>query len=80
MTRIADEDLRKAAEIDRTHLVGLVRRRLRSGGLTSGRSPSELAWTDSALDPGKLTICFARRMATHKRAALLLEQPDRLRD
>ena len=29
--------------------------------------------------PTALTICFARRMATYKRAALLLSQPDRLR-
>jgi starch phosphorylase len=34
---------------------------------------------EGALDPDALTICFARRMATYKRAALLLSQPDRLR-
>ena len=31
------------------------------------------------LDPKALTICFARRFATYKRATLLLSQPERLR-
>lgn len=56
-----------------------VRERLREHGLAQGRSPSELDWVDQALDPEVLTICFARRMATYKRAALLLSQPERLR-
>jgi glycogen phosphorylase len=35
-------------------------------------------WTADALDPNALTIVFARRFATYKRATLLLSQPDRL--
>ena len=35
-------------------------------------------WTRDALDPNALTIVFARRFATYKRATLLLSQPDRL--
>ena len=38
-----------------------------------------MAWTDEVLDPRVLTIGFARRFATYKRATLLLSQPDRLR-
>jgi starch phosphorylase len=38
-----------------------------------------VAWTDEVLDPNALTIGFARRFATYKRATLLLGQPDRLR-
>lgn len=76
---ITDDELAAATQADRKHLVEVVRRRLMRGGLSAGRSPSESAWTDLALDPGSLTICFARRMAAHKRASLLLEQPDRLR-
>jgi starch phosphorylase len=34
---------------------------------------------DAVLDPKALTIGFARRFATYKRATLLLSQPDRLR-
>ena len=39
---------------------------------------SDVAWTDEVLDPKALTIGFARRFATYKRATLLLSQPDRL--
>jgi glycogen phosphorylase len=35
-------------------------------------------WTRTALDPDTLTIVFARRFATYKRATLLLSQPERL--
>ena len=35
--------------------------------------------TDDVLDPSALTICFARRFATYKRATLLLSQPERLK-
>jgi starch phosphorylase len=35
-------------------------------------------WTREALDPNALTIVFARRFATYKRATLLLSQPERL--
>jgi starch phosphorylase len=39
-----------------------------------------VAWTDEVLDPRVLTVGFARRFATYKRATLLLSQPDRLRE
>lgn len=60
-------------------LVRFVRGRLRQAALAAGASPAEVAWTDDALDPDALTICFARRFATYKRATLLLSQPERLR-
>ena len=63
----------------RSRLVDFTRDRLRSNGIARGMSLSELGWCDEALDPDRLTICFARRFATYKRAALLLSQPDRLR-
>jgi starch phosphorylase len=60
-------------------LVDFARRRLRRAGVDRGLSASQLAWTDDALDPDVLTVCFARRFATYKRATLLLSQPERLR-
>ena len=36
-------------------------------------------WAADVLDPDALTIVFARRFATYKRATLLLSQPERLR-
>lgn len=74
-----DSDFWSAHRATKVRLVDHVRERLRSHGLAQGRSASELEWVDGALDPDALTICFARRMATYKRAALLLSQPDRLR-
>ena len=60
-------------------LVEFTRGRLRRAGLDAGLSPSQLEWTETALDPDTLTICFARRFATYKRATLLLSQEERLR-
>ena len=56
-----------------------VREHLRQARLAQGVSVSDVAWTDDVLDPKVLTIGFARRFATYKRANLLLSQPDRLK-
>jgi hypothetical protein len=42
------------------------------------RRGEDYEWTRTALDPDALTIVFARRFATYKRATLLLSQPERL--
>ena len=39
---------------------------------------ADTTWCDEALDSRILTIGFARRFATYKRAALLISQPERL--
>ena len=52
--------------------------RLRRQLARHGEAPSVLAEVGSILDPGVLTIGFARRMATYKRAALLFSDMDRL--
>ena len=74
-----DDELWRAREQGRERLVSFVRARLRASALARGLSPSDVAWTDEVLDPKLLTIGFARRFATYKRATLLLSQPDRLR-
>jgi starch phosphorylase len=76
---VADEWLWEAHLASTRRLVEFARRRLRRAGLDRGLSESQLSWTDEALDPEVLTICFARRFATYKRATLLLSQEDRLR-
>ena len=75
---IDGDELWRARRAAKERLVDHVRDRLRRSGLAVGRSPSELEWVDGALDPDALTICFARRFATYKRAALLLREPERL--
>ena len=77
---IEDAALWSAHSAAKVRLVEHVRRRLYRCGIAMGRSPSDLEWVDDALDPNALTICFARRMASYKRAALLLSQRERLLD
>jgi starch phosphorylase len=76
---VSDDELWRAREHRRGRLALHIRARLRATGLARGQSASELEWCDSVLDPKVLTIGFARRFATYKRATLLLSQPDRLR-
>src|SRR6476661_5531879 len=52
--------------------------RLRSQFARHGEAPSVLAELEQALDPDVLTIGFARRFATYKRAGLLCSDIDRL--
>jgi starch phosphorylase len=61
---LAADDVWAARRVGRTALVEFVRSRL----------------GESLLDPDALTIGFARRFATYKRATLLLSQPERLRE
>jgi starch phosphorylase len=44
----------------------------------AGAGPEAIARTQARLDPGVLTLGFARRFATYKRPNLLLHDPDRL--
>ncbi|HEY8498626.1 MAG TPA: alpha-glucan family phosphorylase [Limnochordales bacterium] len=75
---IPAEELWRTHERRRERLVAFVRRRLRAQAAARGASPAEIAETEQALDPGVLTIGFARRFATYKRATLLLQDPERL--
>jgi len=74
-----DPAIAGARRAGKERLVARTREHLRTSGLSRGLSASELAWCDHVLDADVLTIGFARRFATYKRAALLLSQPHRLR-
>jgi starch phosphorylase len=76
---IRDDELWRAREQGRERMVSVVRDRLRASKLAQGLSVSDVAWTDEVLDPKILTVGFARRFATYKRATLLLAQPARLK-
>ena len=73
-----------AAELWRTHLhqklelAIFARGRLRAQFARHGEAPAVLAELQHALDPEILTIGFARRFATYKRAQLLFSDLDRL--
>jgi starch phosphorylase len=74
-----DDELWRAREQSKEALVGYVRSHLKASLLDKGVSPMDAAWADEALDPTVLTIGFARRFASYKRATLLLSQPERLK-
>ena len=63
----------------REALIRDVRARLREQRLRAGEPPARLRAAERALDPGTLTVAFARRFATYKRADLLFHDPERLK-
>ena len=76
---VRDDELWRVREQGRERLVAFVRERLRSAAAGRGVSSSDASWCDEVLDPRALTIGFARRFASYKRATLLLSQPERLK-
>ncbi len=61
------------------HLARFLRSRLRDQFARHGLSPGELRKLEHTFDPEVLTIGFARRFATYKRAGLLFSDLHRLR-
>lgn len=79
VARIPDQELWRAHVDQRQRLVSYVRKRLRWQMERRGSPDRELRQADFALDPDALTIGFARRFATYKRATLLFTDIDRLK-
>jgi starch phosphorylase len=77
---IRDDEVWRVREQGREALVAFVRARLRRTLVERGVSATDASWADEVLDPRLLTIGFARRFASYKRATLLLSQPERLRN
>ena len=69
VTSLGDDEIRAARQAARSRLVSYVRERLEARGQ---------AGAADVLDPDALTIGFARRFATYKRATLLLSDRGRL--
>ncbi len=76
--RIPDAELWRAHMRMRERLVGFVRRRLRAQLAARGVSQAYVQAAGEVLDPDAMTIGFARRFATYKRADLVLRDPERL--
>jgi starch phosphorylase len=76
--RVPARDLWDAHLRQKRELAHFARGRLRSQFARHGESPSILAELETALDPDVLTVGFARRFATYKRAGLLFSDIDRL--
>lgn len=88
--RLEDEDMWQAVEglsdaqlegvqrETKRGMIAFVRRRMREQKIRNGASAAEVAATDSLLSEDALTIGFARRFATYKRATLLFRDRERL--
>ncbi|HOV61608.1 MAG TPA: alpha-glucan family phosphorylase [Candidatus Hydrogenedentes bacterium] len=79
ISAIPDIELWRVHELRRERLVGFARRRLQQQLINRGAPSSEIRAAQEMLDSGVLTIGFARRFATYKRATLLFKNPERLR-
>jgi starch phosphorylase len=77
--RIPDHELWRVHQIRRERLVNYARLALEAQIRRRGGSDAEIAAARSVLNPDSLTIGFARRFATYKRATLLLRDVPRLK-
>lgn len=76
---IPSEELWRTHERRRERLVAFARRHVRDQRVRRGAPQAEIEAAAEVLDPDALTIGFARRFATYKRAALILSDLPRLR-
>ncbi len=75
---ISDAELWRTHERLRTRLIDFVRARYRKQLAAQGARRQDLQLAEEVLNPEALTIGFARRFATYKRANLILQEKDRL--
>jgi len=77
---IPDRELWDVHNLQKENLIRYARSRLRDQLARHGCSPDELRAVEDLLNPEWLTIGFARRFATYKRADLLFRDFERLRN
>ncbi len=75
--QIPDADFWAAKCAAKARLIDFVRSRARNRAMRQGESPQVLDAIDRVFDPEALTIGFARRFATYKRATLIFSDMDR---
>ncbi len=78
LRRVSDEKLWAMRTTSRKALVDYARESIGRQMAAVGAEAGAIARTQARLDPGALTLGFARRFATYKRPNLLLHDPDRL--
>ncbi|NKB22827.1 MAG: alpha-glucan family phosphorylase [Kiritimatiellae bacterium] len=76
---LKDDDLWQAHHNQKERLIKLVRSRLVEQFARHGKSPDEMREVAHMLDPHVLTIGFARRFATYKRAGLIFQDYQQLK-
>src|SRR5260370_9913464 len=76
---IPNSELWEAHRRRRRNLIAFVRERVQASAISRKASVAEQRRLAEVLDPDTLTIGFARRFATYKRATLLFRDIDRLK-
>ena len=76
--KVSDEEVWNVKQSLKTKLIGFIKERLMDKTISNHYSPSELVTILESLRDDVLTIGFARRFATYKRATLLFSDLDRL--
>jgi starch phosphorylase len=77
--QIPAEELWNTHSRRRERLVAFSRKKYKEQLIRRGASSQEIQWAEEILHPESLTIGFARRFATYKRAALFLKDPKRFK-
>jgi starch phosphorylase len=77
--RIPDQALWQQHNNAKQEMLALVRERRVRQLLRQGAAPAEISAAECLLDPQALTIGFARRFATYKRATLIFRDPERIK-
>jgi len=75
---VRDDELWRIHLQSKRAFVGLIRERARLRWMRGLTEPAQLLAAGTLLDPEALTIGFARRFATYKRATLIFNDPERL--
>lgn len=75
---IPDEDIWNTHCALKTKMIGFVREKLREQRSANGESLESIREVDSMLNPNALTLGFARRFATYKRANLIFRNAARI--
>ena len=76
--KVGDEEVWNIKKSLKTKLIAFIKERLQDNSISNHYSPSELVTILERLRDDVLTIGFARRFATYKRATLLFNDLDRL--
>ena len=76
---VPDHELWAVRQTMKRKLMGFIRERARNGWIHGHLQPSQVLTRGTLLDPEALTIGFARRFATYKRATLLFRDLERLK-
>jgi starch phosphorylase len=76
---VPDEELWEARQFLKRKMLLFVRQRARTGWIDGTMEPTQVLASGALFEPHALTLGFARRFATYKRATLLFSDLDRLK-